>query len=69
MDKAPHVSLHSTAHFFLEGLNDLGIDCLFCNFGTDYAPLIGLRGALPCCMARFRTRSRLLGKPTDGTGP
>ena len=31
---------HSAAHYFLEGLNDIGIDYLFCNFGTDHAPLI-----------------------------
>ena len=31
---------HSTAHYFLEGLNDIGFDYLFCNFGTDHAPLI-----------------------------
>ena len=55
MDKAPHVSLHSTAHFFLEGLNDLGIDCLFCNFGTDYAPLIEE-------MARWRAEGRAFPK-------
>ena len=40
MDKAPQVKLHSTAHYFLEGLNDLGIEYLFCNLGTDHAPLI-----------------------------
>jgi acetolactate synthase-1/2/3 large subunit len=40
MDKAPQVKLHSTAHYFLEGLNELGIDYLFSNFGTDHAPLI-----------------------------
>jgi acetolactate synthase-1/2/3 large subunit len=31
---------HSTAHYFLEGLSEIGIDYLFCNFGTDHAPLI-----------------------------
>ena len=31
---------HSTAHYFLEGLNEVGLDYLFCNFGTDHAPLI-----------------------------
>jgi acetolactate synthase-1/2/3 large subunit len=31
---------HSAAHYFLEGLNELGFDYLFCNFGTDHAPLI-----------------------------
>jgi acetolactate synthase-1/2/3 large subunit len=28
------------AYFFLEGLVEVGIDYLFCNFGTDHAPLI-----------------------------
>jgi acetolactate synthase I/II/III large subunit len=40
MDKAPHVNLHSTAHYFLEGLNEIGVEYLFSNFGTDHAPLI-----------------------------
>src|SRR6266480_2507580 len=40
MDKAPQVRLHSTAHYFLEGLNDIGVEYLFSNFGTDHAPLI-----------------------------
>lgn len=40
MDKAPQVNLQSTSHYFLEGLNELGIEYLFCNFGTDHAPLI-----------------------------
>jgi acetolactate synthase-1/2/3 large subunit len=30
----------SAAHYFLEGLNEIGFDYLFCNFGTDHAPLI-----------------------------
>lgn len=51
MDKAPQVSLHSTAHFFLEGLNEIGVEYLFCNFGTDYAPLIEE-------MARWRAEGR-----------
>ena len=51
MDKAPQVTLHSTAHYFLEGLNELGIEYLFCNFGTDYAPLIEE-------MARWRAEGR-----------
>jgi hypothetical protein len=25
----------STAYYFLEGLNELGVEYLFCNFGTD----------------------------------
>ena len=31
---------HSTAYYFIEGLNELGIEHLFCNFGTDHAPTI-----------------------------
>jgi acetolactate synthase-1/2/3 large subunit len=31
---------YSTAYFFLEGLSELGIEYLFCNFGTDHAPII-----------------------------
>jgi acetolactate synthase-1/2/3 large subunit len=31
---------HSTAYYFLEGLNEIGIEHLFCNFGTDHAPII-----------------------------
>jgi acetolactate synthase I/II/III large subunit len=30
----------STAYYFLEGLNEVGIEYLFCNFGTDHAPII-----------------------------
>ena len=36
----PDDTLHSTAHYFLEGLNEIGFDYLFCNLGTDHAPLI-----------------------------
>src|SRR5207302_3130135 len=31
---------HSAAYFLLEGLHEIGIDYLFCNFGTDHAPII-----------------------------
>ncbi|WP_414463725.1 thiamine pyrophosphate-requiring protein [Hyphomicrobium sp. DY-1] len=31
---------HSTAYYFLEGLNEIGIEYLFCNLGTDHAPII-----------------------------
>ncbi len=31
---------HSSAHYFLEGLSDLGIQCVFSNFGTDHVSLI-----------------------------
>lgn len=32
--------MHRTSHYFLEGLNDIGIEHLFCNLGTDHAPII-----------------------------
>jgi acetolactate synthase I/II/III large subunit len=35
-----NAAVHSTAFYFLQGLNEIGIDYLFCNFGTDHAPLI-----------------------------
>jgi acetolactate synthase-1/2/3 large subunit len=35
-----NATTHSTAHYFLEGLTELGIEYLFCNFGTDHAPII-----------------------------
>ena len=40
MDKAPQVRLHSTSHYFLEGLNEIGVDYVFGNLGTDHAPII-----------------------------
>ena len=39
----------STAYYLLEGLKETGIDYLFCNFGTDHAPIIDE-------MARRKTR-------------
>jgi len=33
-------AIHTTAYYFLEGLNDIGIEYLFCNLGTDHAPII-----------------------------
>jgi acetolactate synthase-1/2/3 large subunit len=42
---------HSAAHYLLEGLNEIGFDYLFCNFGTDHAPLIE-------AMASFRKVGR-----------
>jgi acetolactate synthase I/II/III large subunit len=30
----------AAAYYFLEGLTELGIEFLFCNFGTDHAPII-----------------------------
>jgi len=32
--------MHRTSHYFLEGLNEIGIEHLFCNLGTDHAPII-----------------------------
>jgi acetolactate synthase-1/2/3 large subunit len=51
VDKSPQVKLHSTSHYFLEGLNDIGVDHLFCNLGTDHAPVIEE-------MARWRKEGR-----------
>lgn len=33
-------SSHTSAHYFLEGLTELGIDYVFSNFGTDHVSLI-----------------------------
>ena len=40
MDARTNTQTHSAAYYFLEGLNEVGIDYLFCNFGTDHAPII-----------------------------
>jgi acetolactate synthase-1/2/3 large subunit len=45
------MATHSTSHYFLEGLNEIGLDYLFCNLGTDHAPLIEE-------MARWRREER-----------
>jgi acetolactate synthase I/II/III large subunit len=49
-----NVTDFSTAYYLLEGLKEVGIDYLFCNFGTDHAPIIEemahrrkLGGAMP----------------------
>jgi acetolactate synthase-1/2/3 large subunit len=55
MDQSPQVKLNSTAHYFLEGLNEIGIEYLFCNLGTDHAPLVEE-------MARWRKRGHRLPK-------
>ena len=47
--------MRSTAHYFLEGLNELGIEYLFCNLGTDHAPLIE-------AMAQWRSEGRAYAK-------
>jgi acetolactate synthase-1/2/3 large subunit len=36
----PNVASYSTAYHLLDALNEVGIEYLFCNFGTDHAPLI-----------------------------
>jgi len=46
---------YSAAHYLLEGLSEIGIDYLFCNFGTDHAPLIEE-------MARHRRRGEAMPK-------
>jgi acetolactate synthase-1/2/3 large subunit len=35
-----NAATHSTANYLLEGLTEIGIEYLFCNFGTDHAPII-----------------------------
>ena len=57
MDKAPQVRLHSTAHYLLEGLNEIGVEYLFCNLGTDHAPFTipgELADAVRHCLAEVR---------------
>ena len=48
MNRPAQITLRSTAHYFLEGLNEIGVEYLFCNLGTDHAPLIE-------AMARWRS--------------
>src|SRR5436189_419399 len=38
--RKPNALSHSAAHYILQALNEIGIEFLFCNFGTDHAPLI-----------------------------
>jgi len=38
--RGTNVPAFATAYYLLEGLNEIGIDYLFCNFGTDHAPII-----------------------------
>ena len=40
LERKTNVSEFATAYYLLEGLNEIGIDYLFCNFGTDHAPII-----------------------------
>jgi acetolactate synthase-1/2/3 large subunit len=37
---SPTTTEHSSAHYFLQGLVESGIEYLFCNLGTDHATLI-----------------------------
>lgn len=34
------MTTRSTAHYFLEGLQEIGVEYLFCNLGTDHVPII-----------------------------
>jgi acetolactate synthase I/II/III large subunit len=40
MDTGANVASHSAANYLIEGLNEVGIDYLFSNMGTDHAPII-----------------------------
>jgi acetolactate synthase-1/2/3 large subunit len=40
MDTKTNVASYSAANYFIEGLNEVGIDYLFSNMGTDHAPII-----------------------------
>ena len=53
-------TLHSAAHYFLEGLVEAGIEYLFCNLGTDHATLIEE-------MAKFKAQGKAI--PTVITCP
>ena len=35
-----NVTEFSTAYYLIEGLNEIGIEYLFCNLGTDHVPII-----------------------------
>ena len=39
-ERNTNVSDFSSAYYLLEGLKEIGIDYLFCNLGTDHAPII-----------------------------
>lgn len=58
MDKAPQVSSYSTAHFLLQGPNEIGIDYLFCNLGIDHGETLTDTDATPeairRCLAEVR---------------
>src|SRR5690349_20484653 len=39
-DARRNTATHSTEHYFLDAVNETEIEYLFCNFGTDHAPII-----------------------------
>ena len=50
-----NVTDFSTAYYFLEGLTELGVEYLFCNFGTDHAPIIEEMAHRGSAASRCRT--------------
>src|SRR5205823_10603988 len=40
MDTGVNTATFTAANYFIEGLSEAGIDYLFCNMGTDHAPII-----------------------------
>src|SRR5258706_7993663 len=40
MDSSANTANHSAANYLLEGLNEVGIEYVFSNMGTDHAPII-----------------------------
>src|SRR4051812_4990176 len=40
MDSGVNTASYAAANYFIEGLNEIGIDYLFSNMGTDHAPII-----------------------------
>jgi acetolactate synthase-1/2/3 large subunit len=40
VERNTNVTDFSTAYYLIEGLNEIGVEYLFCNLGTDHAPII-----------------------------
>src|SRR5271167_2717666 len=40
VERNTNVTDFSTAYYLIEGLNEIGIEYLFCNLGTDHVPII-----------------------------
>ena len=59
MNSPAQITLHSTAHYFLEGLNEIGFEYLFCNLGTDHAPLIEAMARLQAAIGRAHAKTIL----------